>query len=91
MADMHHDWNIENSLSLVHKVTSQDLLLEEIGLILLGLLGELPYGLLHGRDRRGTLVAILASSGILRGDGATDGRGTLGTGAEGLGPVEAFA
>ena len=74
---------------LIHKVTTQDLLLEEIGLILLGLLRDFSHGLLHGRNRCGTLVGLTASH--LGGDGSTDGRGPLGAVTQRLGPIEAFA
>jgi hypothetical protein len=69
---------------LIHKVTSQYLLLEEIRFILLWLTGHFPARLLHGSDGSGTLMTVMTR-------GTADGRGTLGTRAEGLGPVKAFA
>lgn len=71
----------DENQSLIHKVTPQDLLLEEIRLILLRLTGNFPARLLHRCDGSGTLVVTI---GTMWGDGAAEGRGTPSTRAEGL-------
>lgn len=75
--------------SSIHEVAPQDLLLEEVRFILLGLLWKLADRLLYRGNRRSPLVTAGLTSG--RRDRATQRRGTLGPGAQGLGPVEAFA